>query len=140
MQVYGPSADATDTLISQGNAQVSLSNPEEMSITITPNTGHSNGVYMVFWKTVSAEDGDAANGVFSFTVNLDGTSATPTRNSTATSGSTTSGVPGWTPIASGLVALIVGLGAGLGLGRRKSATSSLAAMRASISRDQKEEN
>lgn len=145
LQVYGPSADATDTLISQGNAQVSLTNPKQMSINITPNTGHTNGVYVVFWKTVSSDDGDAAAGTFSFTVNAAAsTSSTPTTSSApSTSASTSSpastGIALWVPIVAAVLALIVGLGAGLGLGRRKPATSSVAAMRASLARDREEE-
>lgn len=144
LQVYGPSVDATDTLISQGNAQVSLSNPKEMSINITPNTGHTNGVYTVFWKTVSADDGDPASGSFTFTVNANAVAATPTpAPSTTTPASTnntsTSGTPIWVPIVAAIVALLVGLGAGLGLGRRKPATSSIAAMRATIAQDSKQE-
>lgn len=131
LQVYGPSADATDTLISQGNAQVSLSNPKEMSILITTNQGHVNGVYVVFWKTVSADDGDAAAGSFSFTVRTSGTGATPTTPA-RTNSTTLSGIPLWVPIVATLAALLVGLGAGLALGRRKPAVSSLAAMRASL--------
>src|SRR5258708_35548107 len=66
--VYGPSNEATSIVISQGDAKVSLNKPTEMSVNITPNTGHLDGVYMVVWKTVSAADGDAASGAFSFTV------------------------------------------------------------------------
>lgn len=145
LQVYGPSADATDTPISQGNAQIPLSNPKEMSINITPNSGHTNGVYTVFWKTVSADDGDAASGSFTFTVNPNGASATSTpgqKNTTppaSTSNNTSSGTPIWVPIVAALVALLVGLGAGLGLGRRKPATSSIAAMRASLAQDKQQE-
>src|SRR6266705_1343757 len=40
--VYAP----TGELISQGNAQVSLQDPKQMSITIKPN---GNGVYIVRW-------------------------------------------------------------------------------------------
>src|SRR5437763_8751132 len=50
--VYAPSGD----LISQGNARVSLSNPQRMSIVIKPA---GNGVYVVLWITVSALDGDS---------------------------------------------------------------------------------
>src|SRR5690242_11583467 len=45
--VYSPAGD----LISQGNAQVSFTNPRQMSITIKP-TG--DGIYVVQWITVSA--------------------------------------------------------------------------------------
>src|SRR5712692_1572761 len=55
--VYSP----TGELISQGNAQVSLQDPKQMSITIKPN---GNGVYIVRWITVSALDGDPDQGAF----------------------------------------------------------------------------
>lgn len=146
LQVYGPGVDATDTLISQGNAQIPLSNQKEMSVAITPNAGHVNGVYVVFWKTVSADDGDPASGSFTFTVNTTGAAATPTpapkQNTSApasTNNNSSSGTPIWVPIVAALVALLIGLGAGLGLGRRKPATSSIAAMRASLAQDNKQE-
>jgi methionine-rich copper-binding protein CopC len=145
LQVYGPSADATDTLISQGNAQVSLSNPTQMSIAITPNSGHTSGVYIVYWKTVSADDGDAASGTFSFTVNPAGASASSTPAATShkvttpvSAGGTSSGTPLWVPIVAALVALLVGLGVGLGLGRRRTPPPSLASMRASIAQERKD--
>src|SRR6266567_4268610 len=59
--VYAP----TGELISQGNAQVSLQDPKQMSITIKPN---GNGVYIVRWITVSALDGDPDQGAFFFNV------------------------------------------------------------------------
>jgi copper resistance protein C len=146
LQVYGPGVDATDTLISQGNAQVPLSNPKEMSISITPNADHTDGVYVVFWKTVSADDGDPASGSFTFTVRANTAAATPppasNQNTTApasTNNTTASGTPIWVPIVAAIIALLVGLGAGLGLGRRKPAPSSIAAMRATIAQDSKQE-
>src|SRR5579885_387801 len=144
LQVYGPGADATDTLISHGNAQVSLSNPKEMSISITPNSGHTNGVYVVFWQTVSADDGDAAQGSFTFTVNPNRASATPasTQNTSPpanANNASASGTPIWVPIVAALVALLVGLGAGLGLGRRRPAVSSIASLRSSIAQDAERE-
>src|SRR5260370_12894943 len=62
--IYSPAGD----LISQGNAKVSLTNPEEMSIAIKPDSANLNGVYVVQWKTVSALDGDPDQGAFVFTV------------------------------------------------------------------------
>lgn len=144
--VYGPSADATDTLVSQGNAQIPLANPKEMSINITPDKTHPEGVYVVIWKTVSADDGDPAQGAFSFTVSSSGVSSTPTATPSQantpppTSAGNTSapGMPIWVPIVAALVALLVGLGVGLGLGRRKPAPS-LATMRSSMIQDIKQE-
>ena len=134
--VYGPSADATDTVVSQGNVQIPLSNPMQMSINITPNKGYTNGVYIVYWKTVSADDGDEADGKFTFTVNPNGAIAGSTQNSTSAS----SGTPIWVPIVAGIAALLIGLGVGLGLGRRKTAParSSLGAMRSEVAEELKQ--
>src|SRR5205807_6086793 len=110
--VYSPAGD----LISQGDAKVSFSNPKEMSITIKP-TG--NGVYVVRWITVSADDGDPDQGAYVFTVKPAVTTthpATSTGTTTPTTTGGTSGMPVWVPILVGIVALLVGLGAGLGIG------------------------
>ncbi len=139
--VYSPAGD----LVSQSNATVSLTNPEEMSITIKPDSAHPNGVYVVQWKTVSALDGDPDQGAFVFTVNS-GAVMTPTPvATTSTSQATTTptttstgGTPIWVPIVVGIVALLAGLGVGLGLGRRNSA-SSMGAMRKAVTRQSEEE-
>src|SRR6266852_6353523 len=102
--VYAPSGD----LISQGNAQVSLNDPKQMSITIKPS---GNGVYVVRWITVSALDGDPDEGAFVFTVQPGAVTTPPP---------TTGGTPLWVPIVVGIVALLVGLGGGFGLGRGRS--------------------
>jgi copper resistance protein C len=125
--VYAPGGD----LISQGDAKVSLSNPKEMSIGIKP-TG--NGVYVVRWITVSADDGDPDQGAFVFTVKP---TVAATGNTTTSASSTTGngGTPLWAAILIGFVALVVGLGAGLGIGRSraKPAASTLGAMRREVS-------
>ncbi len=137
--VYGPGGE----LISQGNAKVSLSNPKEMSVTIKPDASNRTGVYVVQWITVSAEDGDPDQGAFVFTVKS-AAAPTPIPATSGTtppstpSGSGTSGIPVWVPIAVGLVALLVGLGGGLGIGRR-TAGSSVSALRRSIAQQQQEE-
>ena len=141
--VYSPAGD----LISQGNATVSLTNPREMSIIIKPDKANLNGVYVVRWITVSAEDGDPDQGAFVFTVNT-GVVTTPTpvaTNSTSqgttptnTSTTSTSGTPIWVPIVVGIVALLAGLGVGLGLGRRRTAPS-IGAMRKTIADQSQEE-
>ena len=144
MFIYGPSAEATNKLISQGNATISLTNPQEMSITIKPDAQHSNGVYIVHWITVSALDGDPDEGAFTFTVNS-GAAATPTSTPAATAtttGQTTTpttsnnsgngGTPIWATIVIALAALVVGLGGGFGLGRRRSPSSSVGALRRTI--------
>jgi len=139
--VYSPAGD----LISQGNATVSLTNPREMSITIKPDKANLNGVYVVRWITVSAEDGDPDQGAFVFTVNASvATTPTPVATatpSTAPSTTTTNGAGGtpiWVLIVVGLVALLIGLGIGIWLGRRRTA-SSIGAMRKTVAEQSQEE-
>ena len=140
--VYSPAGD----LISQGNAKVSLTNPEEMSITIKPDSAHPNGVYIVQWKTVSALDGDPDQGAFVFTVNT-GAVVTPTPVATSSTSQTTTptptttgtgGTPVWVPIVVAVGALLIGLAVGLVLGRRRTA-SSIGAMRKAVTRQSEEE-
>ena len=139
--VYSPAGD----LISQGNAKVSLTNPEEMSIAIKPDSANLNGVYVVRWITVSAKDGDPDQGAFVFTVKT-GAVTTPTPVATTTTSTTPStttttgagGAPIWVSIVVGVLALLVGLGVGLGLGRRRSA-SSVGAMRKTVTQQSQEE-
>jgi methionine-rich copper-binding protein CopC len=142
--VYSPAGD----LISQGNAQVALQNPREMSIKITPDTKNLNGIYIVRWITVSAEDGDPDQGAFIFTVNANAV-ATPTpAPTTATNQATTppsdttssgsGGTPVWVPIVVGIIALLIGLGGGLGLGRRNSA-SAISSVRRTVARQSEEQ-
>jgi copper resistance protein C len=139
--VYSPAGD----LISQGNAKVSLTNPEEMSIAIKPDSAHPNGVYVVRWITVSALDGDPDQGAFVFTVNTSAvTTPTPVATTTAstapltTTTSGTSGTPVWVSIVVGVIALLVGLAVGLGLGRRRN-TSSIGTMRKTVAQQSEEE-
>lgn len=106
--VYSPGGD----LISQGNAKVALNDPRQMSVNIKP---HGNGTYIVHWITVSAEDGDPAEGAFVFTVQP---TAPASQTTTPPTQQTTGGVPVWVPVLVGLIALLVGLGGGIGLGRR----------------------
>lgn len=141
--VYAPGGD----LISQGNAKVSLSNPQEMSISIKPS---GSGTYIVRWITVSAADGDPDQGAFFFKVQA-GAAATPTPAPTASNSGTgttptatpTGGTPIWVPIVVGFIALLVGLAGGWGLGRsgrRRTATSSIGAMRRSVAAQREDEN
>lgn len=121
--VYAPNGD----LIGQGDAQVALQDPKQMSIAIKPN---GNGVYVVRWITVSAEDGDPDEGAFVFTVKPVA-AAKATTPPAATTTQTTSGVAPWVPILAGVLALLVGFGAGFGLGRRR-AQPAVSSMRRTI--------
>jgi copper resistance protein C len=129
--VYGPGGD----LISQGNARVALNNPREMSIAIKAD---GNGIYVVRWITVSAEDGDPDEGAFVFTVKPGGTARPATSNRTPTTVVGTSATPLWVPIVVGVLALLIGLLSGIGLGRR-STISPVRTMRRKVAEQRQQE-
>lgn len=125
--VYGPDGE----LVSQGDAKVSLNNPTEMSISIK---GDKQGVYIVRWITKSADDGDDAQGAFIFTVSATGAAATPTIAAIQPTAPPTSdqanaptsnnaGFPVLPVSIIGIIALLVGLGAGFALGRSRPKTT-----------------
>lgn len=118
--VYGPSGE----LISQGDAKIPLSKPNEMSVAIKPE---KDGVYVVRWISVSAADGDPDQGAFTFMVKsgATGSSTQAANTSKAAPASTTSSFPTLPVVITGLIALLVGLGAGFGLGRNRTATPTL---------------
>ncbi|HLZ58014.1 MAG TPA: copper resistance protein CopC [Ktedonosporobacter sp.] len=117
--VYGPSG----ALVSQGVGSIPLNNPKQMSIKITPEK--NPGVYIVRWITVSADDGDPDQGAFIFTVNPAGAAtATVVPKSTAPAATqappaSTGGTPAWMSILTGVLGLIVGLGAGVAIMNRR---------------------
>ncbi len=116
--VYGPSGD----LISTGDAKFDINNPQTMSVTIKPE---KDGIYVVRWNNVSSNDGDPDQGAFTFTVKSSaaaGATSTPAQKTPATS----SGTPVWVPILVGIVALLLGLGAGIALGRNRRPAAAVA--------------
>jgi len=126
LQVYGPNGE----LVSQGDSKVTLSNPKELSVSLKP-TG--NGVYVVRWATLSADDNEADEGAFVFTVNPTATKTPTTQSGVQTPTNTNGGgVALWVPIVAAVLALLIGGGAGLALGRRRTTSSSLGAMRQAI--------
>ncbi len=129
--VYGPGGD----LISQGNAQVALNDLRQMSIAIK---AAGNGIYVVRWITVSAEDGDPDEGAFVFTVKSAGTEQPATGNGTTTTAAGIGATPLWVPIVVGVLALLLGLLSGIGLGRR-SAVSNVRTMRSMVAEQQHQE-
>jgi hypothetical protein len=118
--VYGPSGD----LISQGDAKIPLSKPNEMSVAIKPE---KDGLYVVRWITVSSDDGDPDQGAFTFTVKSGATGSTTSSSTQAANTqkaapvASTSSFPTLPVVITGLIALLVGLGAGFGLGRNRTA-------------------
>ncbi len=117
--VYGPSG----ALISQGDAKIPLSQPEVMSIAIKPE---KTGVYVVRWVTVSADDGDPDQGAFTFTVKPPVAASTSSQAQTTNTAkvaptSNTNSFPTLPVVITGLIALLVGLSAGFGIGRNRTA-------------------
>ncbi len=69
--------DSQNHRVDTSNAHVSSSDPREMDLSLQPNLQTS--VYIVLWRTQSADDGHVLNGSFLFTIALPG-SAVPTAN------------------------------------------------------------
>ncbi len=122
--VYGPDG----ALISQGDAKIPLSTPNQMAVSIKPE---KDGVYIVRWITVSADDGDPDQGAFTFTVKssvLSGTTsiaASTTKTVATNANATSNSFPVLPVMITGIITLLVGLGAGFGLGRNRT-TSTIA--------------
>jgi len=115
--VYGPSG----ALISTGDATFDVNNPQTMSVNIKPE---QDGVYIVRWNNVSSDDNDPDQGAFIFTVKAGAVVSVPAKpTSTPTS---SSGTPVWVPILVGIVALLIGLGAGVAFASRRSAIATAA--------------
>lgn len=57
--------DQRGNRVDNDDTKVSFSDPKSMSTTLKPL---SNGVYLVEWSNVSAEDGDTLNGSFTFRI------------------------------------------------------------------------
>jgi len=117
--VYGPSGD----LISTGNAKFDVNNPQTMSVTIKPE---KDGIYVVRWNNVSSDDNDPDQGAFTFTVKSGATAATTSTPAKTTPAPASSGTPVWVPILVGIVALLLGLGAGLVFGSNRRSAPTVA--------------
>jgi len=121
------SFDQEAKTVSTGQAQFPLSDAKSMTITMQ---GDGDGIYAVFWKTVSADDGDPDSGVFFFGVgtgNVLGTgsaaASTPTASGTSTGSGTSAAISGvsiWVPIVVGILALLFGGALGVWFARRMS--------------------
>jgi methionine-rich copper-binding protein CopC len=84
LSVKGPDGSTVD----QGDTAVDLFDPERRHVTVTlkPNLGPGN--YVVSWHTVSALDGDAADGYFSYFVEGGTPSASPVASPAASPAAT----------------------------------------------------
>jgi methionine-rich copper-binding protein CopC len=56
------------SIVDRGDTAVDLFDPDRVHVTVTLKTGLGPGTYVVSWHTLSALDGDAADGFFSFFV------------------------------------------------------------------------
>jgi methionine-rich copper-binding protein CopC len=63
------------TAISAGVAAIDLNDPERRHVTVALGPSRGPGEYVVEWRSVSASDGDAAEGVFRFVLAPGGTPA-----------------------------------------------------------------
>ena len=76
LEVYGPDdqrVDLDDAAIDDDNRKL---------MTVSLQSDLPNGVYTVRWRTLSADDGDTAEGEFQFTIQADEPESTPTATST----------------------------------------------------------
>ena len=110
--IYHSDQDAK--LVSTGQTQFPVSDAKTMSIAMT---GDGDGIYEVYWHTLSADDGEADSGVFFFGVGTGNVLGLPTTASTPTT-PTSSGTPIWVTILVGLVGLALGAGIVAGIRRR----------------------
>lgn len=97
--------DATGKVVSNGPGQVSTSDTKTMTVGMS---GDGSEIYLVVWKTVSLDDGDADIGAFNFFIGNDAAPSGSGGGGSATSGS--GGVPGWAVALIGLAGLVVGAG------------------------------
>ena len=65
LEVYGPDQQRIDL----DDAAIDDDDRKLMTVSLPPDL--ANGVYIVRWRTLSADDGDDANGEFQFTVDAD---------------------------------------------------------------------
>lgn len=80
LEVYGPDEQRVD----QDDAAIDDDNRKLMTVSL--QSGLPNGVYTVRWRTLSADDGDDAEGEFQFTIQTDepAPEASPTTAPTVT--------------------------------------------------------
>ena len=110
--------DAKGHVVSQ-TSQVETSDLTTMRVAMK---GNGSEVYLVYWHTVSATDGDPDVGAFNFFVNASGASdLAPKATTPATTSASASGVPAWLTAVIAVVALLAGLAGGVWWTRRRAA-------------------
>jgi methionine-rich copper-binding protein CopC len=108
--------DATQVSPDKGT-QYPVSDTKTMTI---PMTGAGNGIYEVYWFTVSADDGHQDSGVFFFGVGTSTGQGVVVVTNTVTK-AVPAGLPLWATILIGVVALVLGGGIVAGVRRRPQA-------------------
>jgi methionine-rich copper-binding protein CopC len=113
--------DAKGQVVSQV-AQVDANDLKTMR---TPMQGDGSEVYLVYWHTISAVDGDPDVGAFSFFVNQSGASELAPKATPTTPGPTSaSGAPIWLAVLLALLGVLVGLAGGVAWSRSRGAGAS----------------
>ena len=112
--------DAKGTEVSTGKATTDPNDLKKMSVEMKGTDSES---YVVLWNTVSADDGDAAVGSFSFNVNPNGGSSGGTTTGGGSSTNNASGVQPWLAILIGVIGLILGGVGGYYFARRQPTTA-----------------
>ena len=97
IKVYAPDGVRVDL----GNSTLDLQDPQRKHVTVGLTPHLDPGAYRVEWSSVSAEDGDAASGGFSFTIG----SGTPVASPAA--GSPVAGTPVASPVIGSPAATMV---------------------------------
>jgi copper resistance protein C len=110
--------DAKGAEVSTGKATVDPNDLKKMSVEMKGSDSES---YVVLWNTVSANDGDAAAGSFSFNVNPNGGSSGGTTTGGESASNNTSGVQPWLAALIGVIGLILGGVGGYYFARRQTA-------------------
>jgi methionine-rich copper-binding protein CopC len=109
--------DAKGGEVSTGKATVDPNDLKKMSVGMK---GSDSEEYVVLWNSVSADDGDAAVGSFTFSVNPNGASSGG--GTTIPTQSASSGVQPWVAVLIGVIGLILGGIGGYNFARRQTTT------------------
>jgi methionine-rich copper-binding protein CopC len=107
--------DSKGAEVSTGKAATDPNDLKKMSVEMKGTDSES---YVVLWNTVSADDGDAAVGSFTFNVNPNGGSSGGTTTGDESGANDARGVQPWLAILIGVFGLILGGVAGYYFARR----------------------
>lgn len=106
-----------------GDSSVNSSDPKTMTVSLQ---GNGSETYVVYFHTVSADDGDAFTDAYQFTVSKDATASAGTQpggTTPSTTASSAGGVSAWVAVLTAIVGLIVGAAAGYVFAGRRTTTA-----------------